>query len=228
MRTCTCIHTYILVFCVCSAYTMQLILQCKHHVTKGLSPDDKQKFTFTDIGKAAGGVIGKWSVDFSVILCNIGVCAGYTVFIASNIQVGKEVYGRATPIDNCTYHSFAYVCTVCLFVDVLVVTSSFPVCPLSTPLMSHYFFFPLLSSSTSITILPPLLSSPSLTPPPSPLPSSGPSAVYLHMCKALSTRSTCPYTMCTRPSFPYSFYSPSSHPSSTLHMRPTSEWCSWL
>ena len=77
---------------------MQLILQCKHHVTKGLSPDDKQKFTFTDIGKAAGGVIGKWSVDFSVILCNIGVCAGYTVFIASNIQVGKEVDGRATPL----------------------------------------------------------------------------------------------------------------------------------
>ena len=94
---------------------MQLILQCKHHVTKGLSPDDKQKFTFTDIGKAAGGVIGKWSVDFSVILCNIGVCAGYTVFIASNIQVGKEVDGRATPIDSCTYPVLhTYVLSVCL------------------------------------------------------------------------------------------------------------------
>lgn len=99
MRTYTHIHTirtYVLAFCVCSAYTMQLILQCKQHVTKGLAPDDKQKFTFTDIGKAAGGVIGKWSVDFSVILCNIGVCAGYTVFIATNIQVGKEAEGRAT------------------------------------------------------------------------------------------------------------------------------------
>ena len=74
-----------------SAYTMQLILQCKHHATKKLSPSDKQKFTFTDIGRAAGGVIGKWSVDFSVILCNIGVCAGYTVFIGTNVQVGNAL-----------------------------------------------------------------------------------------------------------------------------------------
>ena len=129
-----------------------------------------------------------------------------------------------TAVHTTVLHTYVlYVC-----VDVLVVTSSFPVCPFSTPLMSHYLSFPLLPSSPSITILFPLLSSPSLTPPPSPLPSSGPSAVYLHMCKVLSTRSTCPYTMCTRSSFPYSFYSPSSHPSSTLHMRPTSEWCSWL
>ena len=66
---------------------MHLILQCKQYATKNLSPEEKRNFTFTDVGRSAGGVIGKWSVDFSVILCNVGVCAGYIVFIASNLQV---------------------------------------------------------------------------------------------------------------------------------------------
>ena len=91
---------------------MQLILQCKHHVTKGLSLEEKQKFTFTDIGKAAGRAIGKWSVDFSVILCNIGVCAGYTVFIASNIQVSNDVEGEASQWQF--HHAFAYPHVVCV------------------------------------------------------------------------------------------------------------------
>ena len=33
------------------------------------------------------GWFGKWAVDISVLGCNLGVCAGYMVFIASNLQV---------------------------------------------------------------------------------------------------------------------------------------------
>ena len=126
---------------------MQLILQCKQHVTKGLSLEDKQKFTFTDIGRAAGGVIGKWSVDFSVILCNIGVCAGYTVFIATNIQVSSDVGVEATNDKTTMFlHLHAHV-------NVLMVSSSFPLCPFSVPLLHLSFpsslfpFLPFPSSS---------------------------------------------------------------------------------
>jgi amino acid permease len=71
---------------VVSAYTMQLLIQCKQRASRGLPPERKREFTFTDVGRVAAGTVGKWSVDFSVILCNIGVCAGYTVFIASNLR----------------------------------------------------------------------------------------------------------------------------------------------
>lgn len=166
---------------MCSAYTMQLILQCKQHVTKGLSLEDKQKFTFTDIGRAAGGVIGKWSVDFSVILCNIGVCAGYTVFIATNIQVSSDVGVEATNDKTTMFlHLHAHV-------NVLMVSSSFPLC--SPPPLLPFF----------------ALSLPSLSPPLPPLPFlfSGPSAVCLHMCKVLNTSCTCPFMTCMPSSYPY-------------------------
>lgn len=66
---------------------MQLILECKNYATKGLSPIKKKEFTFNDVGREAFGFSGKFAVDLNVIFCNLGVCAGYIIFIASNLQV---------------------------------------------------------------------------------------------------------------------------------------------
>ena len=39
------------------------------------------------------GQFGKWAVDISVLGCNLGVCAGYMIFISSNLQVRVCVVG---------------------------------------------------------------------------------------------------------------------------------------
>ena len=71
-----------------SVYTMQLMLECKNYATTtmGLSSIKKKEFTFNDVGRAAFGFPGKFAVDLNVIFCNLGVCAGYIIFIASNLQ----------------------------------------------------------------------------------------------------------------------------------------------
>ena len=66
---------------------MQLILECKDYATQYLPPEKKKQFTFNDVGRIAFGFLGKLAVDFNVIFCNLGVCAGYIIFIASNLQV---------------------------------------------------------------------------------------------------------------------------------------------
>ena len=66
---------------------MQLILDCKRYATRKLSSEDRKEFTFNDVGHKAFGFFGKLAVDFNVIFCNLGVCAGYVIFIASNLQV---------------------------------------------------------------------------------------------------------------------------------------------
>jgi proton-coupled amino acid transporter len=71
---------------VISVYTMQLMLECKDKATQGLSPEEKKEFNYTQVGRRALGFFGKWAVDISVLLCNLGVCAGYMIFIASNLQ----------------------------------------------------------------------------------------------------------------------------------------------
>lgn len=76
---------------------MQLMLQCRDEVFQNLSPEEKKNFNYTELGKKAFekiriegknlGPIGKWAVDLSVLACNLGVCAGYMIFIASNLRV---------------------------------------------------------------------------------------------------------------------------------------------
>ena len=70
-----------------SVYTMQLILECKKKVGRSLSPDQAHSLTFTDLGNSALGAVGKWMVNIAVLCCNLGVCAGYMIFISSNLQV---------------------------------------------------------------------------------------------------------------------------------------------
>ena len=68
---------------------MQLMLECKHFVVQKLPVEKRKSLNYTELGRAAMGVFGKWAVDVSVLVCNLGVCAGYMIFIASNIHVRK-------------------------------------------------------------------------------------------------------------------------------------------
>ena len=66
---------------------MQIILDCKRFATRNLSSKDRKEYTFNDVGRKSFGFFGKLAVDLNVIFCNLGVCAGYVIFIASNLQV---------------------------------------------------------------------------------------------------------------------------------------------
>ena len=70
---------------------MHLILECKNFATSNYSPQNKRKFTYNDIGRAAFGTTGKLAVDFVVLFCNLGVSASYIVFISSNLQVRQAI-----------------------------------------------------------------------------------------------------------------------------------------
>ena len=70
---------------------MQLMLECKEDIIRKLPPDERKSFTYTQLGKEALGIFGKWAVDISVLGCNLGVCAGYMIFIASNLRVREYI-----------------------------------------------------------------------------------------------------------------------------------------
>ena len=71
---------------------MQLMLECKAVVMTRVPPKDRKDLTYTKIGQSALGFFGKWAVDLSVLGCNLGVCAGYMIFIASNLQVSLAFF----------------------------------------------------------------------------------------------------------------------------------------
>ncbi|XP_064404830.1 uncharacterized protein LOC135350057 isoform X2 [Halichondria panicea] len=68
---------------IASVYTMQLMLDCKRFIERR-SPS--KSLTYTQLGWEAMGPFGKWAVNISVLGCNLGVCAGYMIFISSNLQ----------------------------------------------------------------------------------------------------------------------------------------------
>ena len=96
---------------------------------------------------------------------------------------------------------------MCSYVHMFVISSFMLLCPFSTSLPNLYF--PLFPSFTFITVSSlysfclPSLPSLSLSPHSTSSPFSGPSAVYLHMCKVLNTSCTSPYMTCMQSSFPY-------------------------
>ena len=71
-----------------SVYTMQLMLECKVAAVSNLPVNERRGFTYSQLGREAMGAVGKWMVDFAVLGCNLGVCAGYMIFISSNLRVG--------------------------------------------------------------------------------------------------------------------------------------------
>ena len=57
--------------------------------------EKRRSLNYTELGRVAMGQFGKWAVDISVLGCNLGVCAGYMIFISSNLRVReRRVEGR--------------------------------------------------------------------------------------------------------------------------------------
>lgn len=69
---------------------MQLMLECKKKIGRTLSPEQAHSLTYTELGRIALGRFGKWCVNIAVLCCNLGVCAGYMIFISSNLGVRDE------------------------------------------------------------------------------------------------------------------------------------------
>ena len=60
-----------------------------------MPPEKRRSLNYTELGRVAMGQFGKWAVDISVLGCNLGVCAGYMIFISSNLRVReRRVEGR--------------------------------------------------------------------------------------------------------------------------------------
>ena len=60
---------------------------------KMLSPAKRKALNYTELGRQALGPFGKWAVDVSVLACNLGVCAGYMIFISGNLHVSSGCSG---------------------------------------------------------------------------------------------------------------------------------------
>ena len=57
--------------------------------------EKRRSLNYTELGREAMEQFGKWAVDISVLGCNLGVCAGYMIFISSNLRVReRRVEGR--------------------------------------------------------------------------------------------------------------------------------------
>lgn len=66
---------------------MQLMLEVKHHIEQKFPEQSGKDLNYTKIGYIALGTFGKWAVNIAVLGCNLGVCAGYMIFISTNLQV---------------------------------------------------------------------------------------------------------------------------------------------
>lgn len=94
---------------------MQLMLDCKRFVERKLTPEERKSLNYTQLGWEALGPFGKWAVNISVLTCNLGVCAGYMIFISSNLEVCKSVIVHTpnhTTVththDNCSLFSLSH------------------------------------------------------------------------------------------------------------------------
>ena len=93
-----------LIIGILSLYTMILIIELKRGCQKLIQrtetdisvasnsskksdiPAVPSELDFSTIGSICLGKIGRICVDFSVIICNLGVCAGYMLFIGANLR----------------------------------------------------------------------------------------------------------------------------------------------
>lgn len=68
---------------------MQMMLEVKRHIEQKMPEHAGGDLNYTKIGYIALGTFGKWAVNVAVLGCNLGVCAGYMIFISTNLQVGQ-------------------------------------------------------------------------------------------------------------------------------------------
>ena len=95
---------------------MQLMLEVKRHLQKTLPVRESKELTYTQIGYRALGPIGKWAVNISVLGCNLGVCAGYMIFISTNLQVVLLLAGEFSFFFNPSLGSLFTTLVMCVAV----------------------------------------------------------------------------------------------------------------
>ena len=88
----SCLYTEVFLssFPLSSVYTMQLMLEIKKHILQRLGHDKNKELNYTEMGRYSLGTVGAWLVNITVVCCNMGVCAGYMIFISSNLEVSDQ------------------------------------------------------------------------------------------------------------------------------------------
>ncbi len=66
---------------------MQLMLEIKEYIVRKMGHDKDKELNYTEMGRYALGTFGAWMVNITVVGCNLGVCAGYMIFISTNLEV---------------------------------------------------------------------------------------------------------------------------------------------
>ena len=83
------------------------MLDIKHHIEQKYPEQSAKDLNYTKIGHIAMGTFGKWAVNIAVLGCNLGVCAGYMIFISTNLQVcggwGYKIINDYLPSSPSTY-----------------------------------------------------------------------------------------------------------------------------
>ena len=67
-----------------SLYTMLLIVEIRRACQR---ISNNKNIDFSSMGTICMGIPGRVVVDISVVMCNLGVCAGYVIFIGGNLRV---------------------------------------------------------------------------------------------------------------------------------------------
>ena len=75
---------------------MQMMLEIKEYILRKIGHDKDKELTYTEIGRHAMGSVGAWLVNIAVVGCNLGVCAGYMIFISTNLTVSRLASLRQT------------------------------------------------------------------------------------------------------------------------------------
>ena len=70
---------------------MHLMLEIKRHIQDKLPSERRKSLNYPEIGYVALGPFGKWAVNIAVLGCNLGVCAGYMIFISDNLRVSESL-----------------------------------------------------------------------------------------------------------------------------------------
>ena len=67
------------------------MLEVKDFIVKKVPPEKRKELNYTEVGRQSLGTLGAWVVNVAVVGCNLGVCAGYMIFISTNLEVRLSV-----------------------------------------------------------------------------------------------------------------------------------------
>ena len=96
-----------------SLYTMLLIVEIKRRCEV---VSQRHDIDFSSMGRICMGLPGRVLVDISVLICNLGVCAGYMVFIGANLRTPLHCWlGYPTSI----WYTYAIVIPILILLTLI-------------------------------------------------------------------------------------------------------------